>query len=87
MKAVLLQLEEQINFNKGAQRNVLNDPYPCGDTNSSLSFVSIGTTVKVHVVDLENETVAPHVNVRPLLSSTVRDLCNLIHEVRNCFSY
>ncbi|XP_078360034.1 ubiquitin carboxyl-terminal hydrolase 47-like isoform X2 [Oculina patagonica] len=39
-----------------------------------------GTTVKVHVVDLENERVATHINVRPLLSSTIRDLYNLIHE-------
>lgn len=45
-------------------------------------FVSVGTTVKVHVVDLDNERVAPYVNVRPLLSSTVRDLKTLIHEVR-----
>ena len=40
-----------------------------------------GTTVKVHLVDLENETVAPPVNVRPLLNSTVKDLHTLIHEV------
>lgn len=39
-----------------------------------------GTTVKVHAVDLENERVAPYVNVRPLLSSTVKDLKALIHE-------
>ena len=44
--------------------------------------VSVGTTVKVHVVDLENERVAPYVNVRPLLSSTIKDLKALIHEVR-----
>ena len=44
--------------------------------------VSVGTTVKVHVVDLENERVAPYVNVRPLLSSTVKDLKTIIHEVR-----
>lgn len=40
-----------------------------------------GTTVKVHMVDLENETVALPVNVRPLLNSTVKDLHILIHEV------
>ena len=45
-------------------------------------FVSAGTTVKVHVVDLENERVTPYVNVRPLLSSTVSGLKTLIHEVR-----
>ena len=45
-------------------------------------FVSAGTTVKVHVVDLENERVTPYVNVRPLLSSTVNGLKTLIHEVR-----
>ena len=45
-------------------------------------FVSAGTTVKVHVVDLENERVAPYVNVRSLLSSTVKDLKSQIHEVR-----
>ncbi|KAJ7383604.1 Ubiquitin carboxyl-terminal hydrolase 47 [Desmophyllum pertusum] len=39
-----------------------------------------GTTVKVHIVDLENERVASYVNVRPLLSSTVKDLHTLIHE-------
>ncbi|KAM7428691.1 Ubiquitin carboxyl-terminal hydrolase 47 [Porites harrisoni] len=39
-----------------------------------------GVTVKVHVVDLEREKVAPPINVRPLLSWTVKDLCSLIHE-------
>lgn len=42
-----------------------------------------GTTVKVHVVHLEKEKVDPYVNVRPLLSSTVGDLCDLIHEKFN----
>ncbi|XP_073239292.1 ubiquitin carboxyl-terminal hydrolase 47-like [Porites lutea] len=39
-----------------------------------------GITVKVHVVDLEKEKVAPPTNVRPLLSWTVKDLYSLIHE-------
>lgn len=39
-----------------------------------------GTTVKVHVVDLEQDRVVPPVNVRPLLNSTVKDLYTLIHE-------
>ena len=34
------------------------------------------------MVHLEKEKVDPYVNVRPLLSSTVGDLCDLIHEVR-----
>ena len=34
------------------------------------------------MVQLEKEKVDPYVNVRPLLSSTVGDLCDLIHEVR-----
>ena len=48
---------------------------------SILSLIFIGTTVKVHVVDLEKEKVAPSTNVRPLLSWTVKDLYSLIHEV------
>ena len=50
---------------------------------SAKSFYCVlGTTVKVHLVHLEKEKVAPYLNVRPLLSSTVRDLYVLIHEVR-----
>lgn len=49
---------------------------------NSIFFPLLGTTVKVHVVHLEKEKVDPYVNVRPLLSSTVGDLCDLIHEVR-----
>ena len=45
----------------------------------------IGTTVKVHVVDLEQDRVVPPVNVRPLLNSTVKDLYTLIHEVLNMY--
>jgi len=48
---------------------------------SVLSLISIGVTVKVHVVDLEKEKVALPTNVRPLLSWTVKDLYSLIHEV------
>ena len=48
---------------------------------SVLSLISIGVTVKVHVVDLEKEKVAQPTNVRPLLSWTVKDLYSLIHEV------
>ena len=48
---------------------------------SVLSLTSVGVTVKVHVVDLEKEKVAPPTNVRPLLSWTVKDLYSLIHEV------
>lgn len=43
---------------------------------------SSGATVKVHVVDLEKERVAQPVKVRPLLSSSVKDLHILIHEVK-----
>ena len=43
---------------------------------------SLGATVKVHVVDLEKERVAQPVKVRPLLSSSVKDLHILIHEVK-----
>lgn len=45
-----------------------------------LPYKSGGTTVKVHVVDLQHEKVAPPVNVRPLLNSTAKDLHTLIHE-------
>ncbi|XP_015770740.1 PREDICTED: ubiquitin carboxyl-terminal hydrolase 47-like [Acropora digitifera] len=45
-----------------------------------LPYKSGGTTVKVHVVDLQREKVAPPVNVRPLLNSTAKDLHILIHE-------
>lgn len=54
----------------------------CEHFNSMFFFLLLGTTVKVHVVHLEKEKVDPYVNVRPLLSSTVGDLCDLIHEVR-----
>lgn len=47
----------------------------------SLSL-NLGTTVKVHVVDLKHEKVDPPVNVRPLLNSTAKDLHILIHEVQ-----
>ena len=54
----------------------------CEHFNTMFFFLLLGTTVKVHVVHLEKEKVDPYVNVRPLLSSTVGDLCDLIHEVR-----
>ncbi|KAK2563668.1 Ubiquitin carboxyl-terminal hydrolase 47 [Acropora cervicornis] len=47
---------------------------------SFVPYKSGGTTVKVHVVDLQHEKVAPPVNVRPLLNSTAKDLHILIHE-------
>ena len=58
-----------------------NDMYAHGKSVTIL-LVSVGTTVKVHVVDLENERVVHPVNVRPLLSWTVQDLYALIHKVR-----
>ena len=45
-------------------------------------YLNLGTTVKVHVVDLQHEKVARPVNVRPLLNSTAKDLHILIHEVQ-----
>lgn len=45
-----------------------------------LPYKSGGATVKVYLVDLENGKVAPPVKLRPLLSSSVKDLCVLIHE-------
>ena len=59
--------------------DVGNDDDNDDDNDESMFFA--GTTVKVHIVNLENETVAPPVNVRPLLNSTVKDLHILIHEV------
>ena len=59
----------------------------CEHFNTMFFFLLLGTTVKVHVVHLEKEKVDPYVNVRPLLSSTVGDLCDLIHEVRTVSFY
>ncbi len=42
----------------------------------------LGVTVKVHVVDLEEESISPPVNVRAYTSQTVAEFKTLVSEVR-----